>query len=334
MRATAAAAAGRCAGRSRCSARRHRTPTPRSRALDAAFPATEQFARDLADGLAAAPGRRSRPPTRGWRRRSRCCPGPSSAGCCDELAPATGDLAAADARTSCSSCRRSTRSTAASPTCSCRPATSSSRTGRCPAGVPNYQEFWYAMAGQAAEGQGADGNGNFLRIGGRAAGRTRSRRARPTTTATIDTGFAQMPTCRRCARGRHIPTACPPLQRTVPCYTQPVPERQRPGLDRPGRRLAPERPAAAAAQRPDGADPVKHREPTSAGHAELRRQARTIVLMVAGGRVRPRRSAPTWSPTSGSSGRAGCRSSASTSFCAQRARCRPCRACSRARARR
>ena len=35
--------------------------------------------------------------------------------------------------------------------------------GSSSAGVPNYQEFWYAMVGFASQGQGFDGNGTYLR---------------------------------------------------------------------------------------------------------------------------------------------------------------------------
>ena len=77
--------------------------------------------------------------------------------------------------------------------------------GPLSSGVPNYQEFWYAMAGQAAEGQGADGNGNFLRSAPPAV-RTRSRQARRTSTERSEPN-SRRPTCRPCARGRRIPTA-------------------------------------------------------------------------------------------------------------------------------
>jgi hypothetical protein len=35
--------------------------------------------------------------------------------------------------------------------------------GNFSSGKPNYQEFWYAVAGQAGEGQNLDGNGRYIR---------------------------------------------------------------------------------------------------------------------------------------------------------------------------
>jgi virulence factor Mce-like protein len=93
--------------------------------------------------------------------------------------------------------------------------------GSLSTGSPNYQEFWYAMVAQAAEGQGADGNGNFLRIG--ASGGPYSVESGQTNYyGNLDTGFAQMPAPPLRTRPAY-PNRVPPLQRAVPCYTQPVP---------------------------------------------------------------------------------------------------------------
>ena len=35
--------------------------------------------------------------------------------------------------------------------------------GKFSTGKPNYQEFWYAVVGQAGEGQNIDGNGRYIR---------------------------------------------------------------------------------------------------------------------------------------------------------------------------
>jgi len=35
--------------------------------------------------------------------------------------------------------------------------------GKFSTGKPNYQEFWYAVSGQAGEGQNLDGNGRYIR---------------------------------------------------------------------------------------------------------------------------------------------------------------------------
>jgi phospholipid/cholesterol/gamma-HCH transport system substrate-binding protein len=77
------------------------------------------------------------------------------------------------------------------------------------------------MAGQAAEGQGADANGNFLRIGA-AGGPYTIETGQTNFYGALGTKFAQadLPPLR--TRPAY-PNSVPPLQRTVPCYTQPVP---------------------------------------------------------------------------------------------------------------
>ena len=121
--------------------------------------------------------------------------------------------------------------------------------GQLGAGIPNYQEFWHAMVGQASEGQGADGNGNFLRIGATGG------------PYTIETGqtnyygeegtkFAQagLPPLR--TRPAY-PNRVPPLRRAVPCYTQPVPNVNGPAATGP-----------ADGSRPNAAPPPLPNDPT------------------------------------------------------------------------
>jgi virulence factor Mce-like protein len=93
--------------------------------------------------------------------------------------------------------------------------------GALSAGVPNYQEFWYAMAGQAAEGQGADGNGNYLRINA-SGGPYTVESGKTNYFGQTDVGFAQMAAKPLHTRPAY-PNSVPPLKRTVPCYTQPIP---------------------------------------------------------------------------------------------------------------
>lgn len=94
--------------------------------------------------------------------------------------------------------------------------------GALSAGVPNYREFWYAMAGQAAEGQGADGNGDYLRINA-SGGPYTIESGKTNYLGANDTGFAQMPAKPLRTRPAY-PNRVPPLQRKVACYTQPVPD--------------------------------------------------------------------------------------------------------------
>jgi phospholipid/cholesterol/gamma-HCH transport system substrate-binding protein len=88
------------------------------------------------------------------------------------------------------------------------------------AGVESYKEFWYAMVGQAGEGQSFDGNGPFLRL------------AAPGGVHAIETGktnytgvsvfgnFANPPLETRPA----FPGEVPPLTRERPCHRNPVPD--------------------------------------------------------------------------------------------------------------
>jgi virulence factor Mce-like protein len=93
--------------------------------------------------------------------------------------------------------------------------------GPLSSGVKNYQEFWYSMVGQAAEGQNADGNGNFLRIAA-SGGPDTVQTGSTNFYGNIDSAFAQMAAPPLRTRPSY-PNRVPPLKRSVPCYTQPVP---------------------------------------------------------------------------------------------------------------
>ncbi len=94
--------------------------------------------------------------------------------------------------------------------------------GSLSSGEPNYREFWYAMVAQAAEGQGSDGNGDFLRINA-SGGPFLVESGQTNYAGENDTGFAQM--AAKPLRTRpDFPNSVPPLQRKVPCYTQPIPD--------------------------------------------------------------------------------------------------------------
>jgi virulence factor Mce-like protein len=93
--------------------------------------------------------------------------------------------------------------------------------GSLSSGAPNYQEFWYAMTGQAAEGQGSDGNGNFLRIGA-AGGPFTVESGKTNFEGQNDTGFGQLPAAPLSTRPA-FPNKVPPLKRNTACYTQPIP---------------------------------------------------------------------------------------------------------------
>jgi phospholipid/cholesterol/gamma-HCH transport system substrate-binding protein len=116
-------------------------------------------------------------------------------------------------------------------------------------GVPNYQEFWYAMTGQAAEGQDADGNGNFLRIGA-SGGPFTVESGKTNYYGRNDTAFAQMPAQPVRTRPA-FQNRVPALQRSVPCYTQPIPKVNGPASTGP-----------ADGSHPDGPAPAKPNDPT------------------------------------------------------------------------
>ena len=188
--------------------------------LDRAFPATEQFSNDFASALPQLP------PTitaaYPWLAQAKPLLSPSELqGLLRDLQPASGDLAALTHSTIqflpqidlFDRCITNVFLPTGNIVV---------KDGPLSAGVPNYQEFWYAMAGQAAEGQGADGNGNFLRIGG-GGGPYKVESGQTNYFGNIDTGFAQMAAPPLRTRPA-FPNKVPPLQRTAPCYKQPVPD--------------------------------------------------------------------------------------------------------------
>jgi phospholipid/cholesterol/gamma-HCH transport system substrate-binding protein len=188
-------------------------------ALDAALPGTERFARDIAKGIPQVPA--TIVAANPWLAQAKpLLSGSELGGLLNELAPASGELAQLT-----HSERQFLPQIDAFDRCITDVFLPTGNIvvndGSLSAGVPNYQEFWYAMAGQAAEGQGADGNGNFLRIGA-AGGPYTIETGQTNFYGALGTKFAQadLPPLR--TRPAY-PNRVPALQRTVPCYTQPVP---------------------------------------------------------------------------------------------------------------
>jgi virulence factor Mce-like protein len=188
-------------------------------ALDAAFPATEQFSDQLATGLPQLPATI----TTAYPWLAQAGPlfsRPELQGLLRELAPASSALAQLtnaelkflpkiDAFNRCiTGVFLPTGNLVVND-------------GPLSSGVPNYKEFWYSMAGQAAEGQGSDGNGNYLRIGA-FGGPYTVESGQTNYYGQSDTGFAQMPAPPLSTRPAY-PNSVPPLQRSSPCYTQPIP---------------------------------------------------------------------------------------------------------------
>ncbi len=94
--------------------------------------------------------------------------------------------------------------------------------GSLSSGVPNYQEFWYTMVGQSAEGQTSDGNGNLLRVA-TPGGAAQVESGQTNYYGNADTGFAMAPFPPLRTRPAY-PNLVPPLRRDAPCYTQPIPD--------------------------------------------------------------------------------------------------------------
>jgi hypothetical protein len=217
-------------------------------ALDAALPATERFARDIAKGIPQVPA--TIVAADPWLAQAKpLLSGSELGGLLNELAPASAELAQLTHAT-----RQFLPKIDAFDRCITDVFLPTGnivvKDGSSSAGVPNYQEFWYAMAGQAAEGQGADGNGNFLRIGA-AGGPFTIETGQTNFYGALGTKFAQadLPPLR--TRPAY-PNSVPPLQRTAPCYTQPVPDVNGPASVGPADGSRPDAPAPPLPNDPTG----------------------------------------------------------------------------------
>jgi hypothetical protein len=92
--------------------------------------------------------------------------------------------------------------------------------GDLSAGVENYKEFWYAMVGQAGEGQSFDGNGSLLRLQS-AGGPDIIKTGRTNYAKEAMFGRPALPPLRtRPAYSNQLP----PLRRDRPCHENPVPD--------------------------------------------------------------------------------------------------------------
>ncbi|WCB94066.1 hypothetical protein DSM104299_02794 [Baekduia alba] len=188
------------------------------RLLDTSLPATRRFARELAGSLPALPATIAAAGP--WLTQSRKLLGDDElGGLLDRLSPATANLAALG---------HATREWLPK----------IDEFNRCVTGVilpmgnlkvddgplsaitENYKEFWHAMVGQAAEGQGFDGNGNYLRL--------QASRG-PTSIVTGKTNYSDFPFVgqptlpplrTRPAYGNKLPV----MTRSVPCSKSPVPD--------------------------------------------------------------------------------------------------------------
>lgn len=220
-------------------------------ALDAAFPATEQFSDQLATGLPQLPATI----TTSYPWLAQAGPlfsEPELRGLLQQLAPASGALAQLTHAE-----RQFLPKIDAFNRCMTRVFLPSGNLvvndGPLSSGVPSYQEFWYSMVGQAAEGQSADGNGNFLRIGA-AGGPYTVESGQTNYFGKDDTAFAQLPASPLGTRPAY-PNKVPPLQRSVPCDTQSIPNINGPASIGPADGSRPKAPAPAIPNDPAESGP-------------------------------------------------------------------------------
>jgi phospholipid/cholesterol/gamma-HCH transport system substrate-binding protein len=186
--------------------------------VDSALPPTRAFAREILPGVRETPAviAAAQP----WLPQARALLGPNElGGLLEDLGPATGQLA-----------RLAHESRRFLPVADdfnrcvnevLLPASNQKiDDGNFSAGTEWYKEFWYSMVGGAAEGQGSDGNGSFLRLA--APGGSTLVRSGPTTYWDEQqlANFTSPPQRTRPA----YPAKVPPLRRDVDCYRNPVPD--------------------------------------------------------------------------------------------------------------
>jgi phospholipid/cholesterol/gamma-HCH transport system substrate-binding protein len=183
-----------------------------------ALPPTRAFAREILPGIRETPA--TMDAATPWLDQAYPLLGPRElGGLLDELEPATGDLAGLT-HESVSFLRQ----VHAFNRCVNEVLLPTGRIevddGPHSAGVENYKEFWYAMVGQAGEGQSFDGNGPWLRL------------ASPGGAQTITSGkttYDRQPSFARVTEPPletrpAYPGELPPLRRDVPCHRNPVPD--------------------------------------------------------------------------------------------------------------
>ena len=186
-------------------------------ALNAAFPNTRAFAREILPGVreTAATIDAGFP----WIAQTRALLGPDELqGLVNELSPATSDLAKvidtsialfpqADLVSKC-------LTRVVLPTGNVK-----IQDGPLSTNEENYKEFWYTMVGLAGEGQNVDGNGQYVRFQPGGGDQTVSLgKASPNVGALFGNAVAKPLGTRP-----RFPGKRPPYQPNVPCYTQPVP---------------------------------------------------------------------------------------------------------------
>jgi virulence factor Mce-like protein len=186
--------------------------------LNAAFPATRAFAREILPGVKETPAtvKASFP----WIKQTRALLQPTELqGVARELSPATQDLAKAIDATN-----ELLPQTDLVSKCVTRVILPTGdiviQDGDLTTGKANYKEFWYAMVGLASEGQNFDGNGMYVRFQPGAGTQTLSTGKGSISGESLFGRSDQTPIGTRPA----YPGKRPPYRPDVPCYTQKIPD--------------------------------------------------------------------------------------------------------------
>lgn len=187
-------------------------------ALNASFPNTRAFAREILPGVRETPA--TIDAAFPWIAQTRGLLGPDELqGVADELSPATRDLAKvideslkllpqADLVAKCVA-------RVVLPTGDVR-----IEDGPLSSGAENYKEFWYTMVGLAGEGQNSDGNGMYVRFQPGGGGQTISLGPGNNLTEKIFTNAIKPPLGTRPA----YPGKKPPYKSDFPCYRNTLPD--------------------------------------------------------------------------------------------------------------
>jgi ABC-type transporter Mla subunit MlaD len=203
--------------------------------LNAAFPSTRAFAREILPGVRETPAtiEASFP----WLRQVRPLVSPAElGGLLDALSPATADLASVvDEQV------RLLREGDLASKCVARVVLPTGdvkiEDGHLTSGVENYKEFWYAMVGLAGESQNFDANGQYVRFQTGGGGQT----------VALDSEgriFGNAPDAPLGTRPR-FPVRRPPFRPDVPCHTNRLPDVNGAAIGPPDE---PVQPIAAAAR--------------------------------------------------------------------------------------
>jgi phospholipid/cholesterol/gamma-HCH transport system substrate-binding protein len=185
--------------------------------LNAAFPPTRAFAREILPGVRETPATidASFP----WIAQTRKLVGkPELGGLAQELSPATRDLAKLIDRaevllpqtTLASKCVRDI----------VLPTGDQVIRDEFTTGVENYKEFFYTLVGLSGEGENTDGNGMYVRFQVGGGSQTVSLGSKSSSSGEVFGNNVQVPLGNRPA----YPGKLPPYKPNVPCYTNKLPD--------------------------------------------------------------------------------------------------------------